>query len=65
MFFVILLILIVEDNYIGSRNVLMYGKFKLIDNDLLIFLGFMDIYIYKIVVLYSYWDYKFLKIIKF
>lgn len=46
MFFVILLILIVEDNYIGSRYVLMYGKFKLIDNDLLIFLGFMDIYIY-------------------
>lgn len=45
MFFVILLILIVEDNYIGSRYVLMYGKFKLIDNDLLIFLGFMDIYI--------------------
>lgn len=46
MFFVILLILIVEDNYIGSRYVLLYGKFKLIDNDLLIFLGFMDIYIY-------------------
>lgn len=45
MFFVILLILIVEDNYIGSRYVLLYGKFKLIDNDLLIFLGFMDIYI--------------------
>lgn len=42
MLFVILLILIVEDNHIGSRNALMYGKPKSTDNDPPILLGFMD-----------------------
>lgn len=65
MLFVILLILIVEDNHIGSRNALMYGKAKSTDNDPPILLGFMNTHTYKIVVLHSHWDHKFLKIIKF
>lgn len=67
MLFVILLILIVEDNHIGSRNALMYGKPKSTDNDPPILLGFMDTHTHthKIVVLHSHWDHKFLKIIKF